>query len=152
MELHALERQLAVAQAHDHVAGARRHLELVRQPLGAHDERVVAADHERGFEAREDRPAVVLGLGGLAVHRLAAHHRPAELGGERLVAEADAEHRHARLGVAADRLASRGPASSGVQGPGETITRSGSRSSSSGTSLRTTSTSAPSSPRYWTRL
>ena len=43
----------------------------------------------------------------------------------------------------------------GVQGPGETTRRSGRRSSSSPTaalSLRTTSISAPSSPRYWTRL
>jgi len=47
------------------------------------------------------------------------------------------------------------PASAGVQGPGETTRRSGWRASSSATvalSLRTTSTSAPSSPRYWTRL
>ena len=43
------------------------------------------------------------------------------------------------------------PASAGVQGPGETTSRSASRSSSSSTvalSLRTTSSSAPSSPRY----
>ena len=47
------------------------------------------------------------------------------------------------------------PASLGVQGPGETTTRSqlpASRSSTSAASLRTASTSAPSSPRYWTRL
>ena len=47
------------------------------------------------------------------------------------------------------------PASAGVHGPGDTITRAGSRASSSSTvsaSLRTTSISAPSSPRYWTRL
>ena len=42
--------------------------------------------------------------------------------------------------------------SSGVHGPGETITRSGSRSSSASTSLRSTSISDPSSPRYCTRL
>src|SRR5215208_4311224 len=46
VELHALEGQLAVAQAHDHLAGFRRHLQLVRQ-LRVHDKRVVAADHER---------------------------------------------------------------------------------------------------------
>ena len=47
------------------------------------------------------------------------------------------------------------PASVGVHGPGETTTRSEPRSSSSSTlarSLRTTSSSHPSSPRYWTRL
>ena len=31
MELHALDRQLAMAQAHDHVARASRHLELIRE-------------------------------------------------------------------------------------------------------------------------
>ena len=89
--------------AHDHVARAGGHLELVRQ-LGVDDERVVAADHERGFEAVEDRPAVVLGLGGLAVHRLAAHHRaavtPRPAPGGRGTRPAPAR----RLAVAADRL------------------------------------------------
>ena len=56
---------------------AGRHLELVRQARGRR-QRVVAADHERRLEAAEDRPAVVLDLGGLAVHRLAAHHPAAE--------------------------------------------------------------------------
>src|SRR5215213_11033461 len=79
VELHALDGELAVAQPHDHLARARGHLELVRQ-LGVDDERVVAAHDERRFEAREDRPAVVLRLGGLAVHRLAAHDR-ATVGG-----------------------------------------------------------------------
>ena len=46
----------------------------------------------------------MLGLGRLAVHRLAAHDRAAVGGGERLVAEAHAEHRHAALAVPADRL------------------------------------------------
>src|SRR5215213_9753691 len=46
VELHALEGQLAVSQAHDHVAGPGRYLQLVRQ-LGVHDQRVVAADHQR---------------------------------------------------------------------------------------------------------
>src|SRR6185503_15866348 len=46
MELDALHRELAVPQAHDHVAGARGHLQLARQ-LGVDDKRVVAAYHER---------------------------------------------------------------------------------------------------------
>src|SRR5215210_5982231 len=69
VELHALDRQVAVAQAHDHVARASGHLQLIRE-VRVHDERVVAAHHERGFEAPEDGPAVVLGLRGLAVHGL----------------------------------------------------------------------------------
>ena len=47
------------------------------------------------------------------------------------------------------------PASAGVHGPGDTTTLSGARPTRSvvaAASLRTTSTSAPSSPRYWTRL
>ncbi len=47
------------------------------------------------------------------------------------------------------------PASFGVHGPGETTMRSGAfsnRASTEAASLRTTSSSAPSSPRYWTRL
>ncbi len=47
------------------------------------------------------------------------------------------------------------PASAGVHGPGEITRRSAPRSSSSATSalsFLTTSTSAPSSPRNWTRL
>src|SRR5215207_4716132 len=46
VELHPLERQLAVAQAHDHIARARRYLELVWK-LRVHDQGVVATDHER---------------------------------------------------------------------------------------------------------
>ncbi len=47
------------------------------------------------------------------------------------------------------------PASSGVPGPGEITIRSGRIAlipDMSTASLRTTSGSAPSSPRYWTRL
>ena len=46
VELDTLDRELAVAKAHDHVARAGGHLELVGE-LRVHDERVVAADHER---------------------------------------------------------------------------------------------------------
>src|SRR3954469_5240984 len=72
MELHTLRRELAVAQPHHGVAGAGRHLQLGGH-VGVDDERVVAACHHGGFHSAEDRPAVVLDLGGLAVHRLAAH-------------------------------------------------------------------------------
>ena len=47
------------------------------------------------------------------------------------------------------------PASFGVHGPGEMTMRSGARRSTSSSvmrSLRKTRTSAPSSPRYWTRF
>src|SRR3954451_13721177 len=91
MELDALARQLAVTDRHHGVARPRRHLKRGRQ-LRVHDERVVAAGHERGFEAAEDRPAVVLDGRRLAVHRLAAHDPAAEGLRHRLVAEAHPEH------------------------------------------------------------
>ena len=79
-------------------------LEAVRAASGVDDERVVAPDGQRARQAREDRPAVVLDRRRLAVHRLVADDAPAEGLGERLVAEADAERRHAGLGEAAHDL------------------------------------------------
>ena len=106
--------------------------------------------------ARRRAPrAVVLDLGRLAVDGHVADDLAAERLRERLVAEADAERRDRRPRGSARIASTEMPASSGVHGPGETTTRSEPRSSSSSTSrasLRTTSSSAPSSPRYWTRL
>ena len=116
------------------------------------DQRVVATGHERGFEAREDRPAVVLDLGGLAVHRLAAHDLAAEGRRERLVAEADAEHRRAAPPRSGGSPRPTRRPRRACTAPARRSPRSGARSSSSSTSLRTTSSSAPSSPRYCTRL
>ena len=84
------------------------------------------------------------------MHELRGPHDPAaERLAQGLVAEADAEERHRRSGGSSSRLI---PASSGVPGPGEITMRSGRRARASSTlsaSLRTTFTSAPSSPRYW---
>ena len=117
-------------------------------------QRVVAADGQRARRAREDRPAVVLDLAGLAVHRLVPRTTlPPKACAERLVAEADAEHRdpagEAR-GSPRPRCPPR-PASRARARPpgGSALARRG--SSTVDVSLRTT-TSAPSSPRYWTRL
>ncbi len=87
------------------------------------------------------------------MHDLArAHDAPAEGLADALVAEADAENRHAcRRSAGSPR--SEMPASFGVQGPGEITIFAGasaSMSSSVISSLRTTFTSAPSSPRYCT--
>ena len=103
VELDALGRQLAVAGAHHHVAEAGAELELVGQ-VGVGDQRVVAAGDQRARQAGEDRPAVVLDLGVLAVDRLALDDAAAEGLDQRLVAEADAEHRRPGLGEGADRL------------------------------------------------
>ena len=70
-----------------------------------------------------------------------------------LVAEADAEDGQLGPEVADD--VDREPGVAGCPGPGEITTPSGSRARTSATvpaSLRHTTVSAPSSPRYWTRL
>ena len=73
MELHALDREGAVTQAHDHaVVGPRRDGQLGghRRPLD--DEAVVAGGLERGGQAGEHARAVVVHQRGLAVHDLGA--------------------------------------------------------------------------------
>ena len=149
--------QLAVAQAHDRAVllRPRRHLELGRQPGLGDDQRVVPRRDERPGEPAEHAAAVVLDRRRLAVHRDAgAHDRAAEDRADRLVPEADAENRR-RLPAAAGSRSIVMPASSGRPGPGEMTIRSGFAPTTSSTvtaSLRTTRTSAPSSPRYCTRL
>ena len=132
VELHALGRQLAVADGHHRVAVGGRALELGRQ-VGVDHQRVVAPGRERRGQALEDRAPVVLDLGRLAVHRLAAHHPAAEGLGHRLVAQAHAEHRGAALGEAPDRLGGDARLAPACTVPGETTTRAGPRASSSST-------------------
>src|SRR5436305_1540234 len=103
VELDALGGQLAMPEAHDRGAVHRRALEAVGQVRVDH-QGVVAAGQDRRLEALEDRPPVVLDLRGLTVDRLSAHHARAERLGQRLVAEAHAQHRYARLGERADRV------------------------------------------------
>ena len=95
-------------------------------------------------------------LRGLAVHELRRADDVAAKGcADGLMPKADAED--GRLCRPAKRWTSGMlmPASWGVQGPGESRMRSGSRASTSSTvssSLRRMTMSAPSSPMYWTRL
>src|SRR4051794_11588471 len=103
VELHPEGRQGAVAHRHQHPAAPRRRRERVGQ-LRVDHERVVAPHRERARQPLEQPGPVVLDLRGLAVHgHVADHAAPVGLG-ERLVAEADAEGRDARLGEAAHRL------------------------------------------------
>jgi hypothetical protein len=80
--------------------------------------------------------------------------RPPSACADALVPQAHTQDRqatHAKCRIAATEM----PASAGEQGPGETTIRSGRRgaiSSSVISSLRNTSTSAPSSPKYCTML
>src|SRR3954447_14764455 len=103
VELHAVGGELAVAHRHQDAAAPRGRLEVARQ-LGVDHQRAVAPDCQRVRQAREQPRAVVLDLGRLAVHGDVAHDLAAERLGERLVAEADAERRHAGLGEAPHRL------------------------------------------------
>ena len=95
MELHAVERELAVAHGHHLAVGRRRgHLEDVGHRRRG--ERVVAAGQEVRRQAGEDAAPVVGDERRLAVHELARlADLPAEDLDERLVAEAHAERRDA---------------------------------------------------------
>ena len=77
MELHALDRQLAVAQAHDRaVGGLGGDLEHVGQPSAIDHEGVVAGGLERVGQAGEHAGAVVVHERRLAVHQLRAPAPP----------------------------------------------------------------------------
>ena len=70
-----------------------------------HDQRVVAGRGERVGEPGEDAVAPVADLGRLAVHHPLGPLDPAAVElADALVAEADAEHRHAALAEVADRV------------------------------------------------
>ena len=123
--------------------------------VGVDHQRVVAGRRHRGRQAGEDRAPVVRDLARLAVHRLApAHHPAAERLADRLVAEADAEDRHRARparGWRRPRCPPR-PASSGRARPRGGSAAGRATPATSIASWRCTITSAPSSPRYWTRL
>ena len=112
-----------------------------RQRVGLDHEAVVARRLERIVEAGEQPLAVVVDHVGLAVHEiLGPDDRAAKGLAHRLMAEAHAQQRQLAL-RAAGSIRREMPASVGVHGPGEMITRSGLRSSSSSTviwSLRKT--------------
>ena len=120
VELHAVDRELAVAQAHhDAVLGLRGDLEAV-----GHESRATTSEWYRvavsgSGEAGEHAGAAVADLGGLAVHHLLGPHDLAAVDlADALVAEAHAEHRDPRSPKS--RIASfESPASSGRPGPGE---------------------------------
>ena len=103
VKLHALSRQLAVAQRHQHAVALGRGLQAGGQ-LAIDDQRVIAPHYQRRGEAGEDRAAVVLDRGRFAVHGRVQHHAAPERLRERLVAEAHAERGDARLGQPAHRL------------------------------------------------
>src|SRR6185312_5464410 len=93
MELHAVDRQLAVSQAHDQaVVGLGGDLEATRKRGPLDDQRVITRGREAGRDVLENALAAVADLAEFAMHRdrpaddLAAEGLP-----DGLVAEADAE-------------------------------------------------------------
>ena len=123
VELDSFGRQFAVPDPHDDVTVGGADLELVGQRV-AGDQRVVAADRQRRRQAFVDRLAVVLDLRLLAVDRLALDDRAAEGLDQRLVAEADPEHRDALAGELRGSPRPRSRPRRACRVPGETTTRS----------------------------
>src|SRR5439155_21418642 len=101
MELHAVDRELAMRNAHDEAfIGLRAERKLVRQAVAIDYQRMIARRLERRIDAAEHPGAAVPDLGELAVHR---HRRAHDLSAERLadclVTEAYAENRNALRGL-----------------------------------------------------
>ena len=105
MELHALDRELAVAQAHHQpVLGLGGDLEHVGHRVAGDDERVVARRGERVRQPGEHAGVRVADLRRLAVHHVRrAHDRAAVQLADALQAEAHAEHGDAPLAEVPDR-------------------------------------------------
>ena len=155
MELHALGGQLAVAQAHQHAAARAPTL---RGSPAARDPRR-ASGSARPSAARRSprkivRPSCSITV-ALPCTGGCSATRPAERLRERLVAEADAERRNPRLAASAAPPRARSPPRRGCTAPARPRSaRSPARAARRRWRGRCAPcrTSAPSSPRYCTRL
>ena len=130
-------------------------VELGRAGVAGDDEGMIAGRREGTVDAAEHGAALVADLGDLAVHGHGrAHDVAAESLSDGLMAEADAEHRDARRrrdGRGRGRCRPR----SGVHGPGDRTTASGSSARIASvvvSSLRTTSIERTRGPIRWTRF
>jgi hypothetical protein len=103
MELNALGGQLAVAHGHHDAVAAGAALQNVGK-VGLGNERVVAPHLQGGRQSAEDRPAVMLDSGRLAVDRVVGDDAPPPRLHQRLMAEAHAQGGDPGLGEAAHRL------------------------------------------------
>jgi hypothetical protein len=151
VELDSVHGQLAVANGHDLAIRSRRgDLELVGH--ARRGERVVAARLELVGQPRKSPRRRARRSSPCRGRAAARADLAAERLDDRLVAEADAERRHA--GEPLDDLDA-SPAPLGRPGPGETTRCDGasrSASSASISSFRRTTTSRPSSPNRCARL
>src|SRR5689334_14781402 len=99
MELHAFDRALLVAKAHDLAfRGPRGDLEAIGKRLALDDERVIARGFERRGETGEDALSFMEDRRDATVHQtIGTHDLAAERLADRLMTEADAEDRHLRM-------------------------------------------------------
>ena len=137
MELHAFDRQVPVAQAHDRAVGRLGgDLEHVGQARRGR-RRASGSGWPRAGSGRPANTPAPSWLDRATSCRASARApRPmpaAEDVADGLVAEADAEHRHARAGGGRDQRRTRCRRPPGGPGPGESRTASGSRASASST-------------------
>src|SRR5215475_13192668 len=105
MELHAVDWQRLVTQAHDDVAGLGRDFELGWQSAALDDQRVIARGPEGRGDILEHALALVLHLGELAVHgQWGAHDLAAEHLADRLMTQAHAQNGRLRPGRGPDQI------------------------------------------------
>ena len=123
--------------------------------VGVDEQRMIAHRVERVRQAGEDVPAVVHDRRGLAVHQAAARALPCRRRPRRYI-DGPGKRRGSAARPPSRAAAGRDtPASLGVHGPGEITIACGAIARTPATSiasLRRDFTSAPSSPRYCTRL
>lgn len=99
MELDAFDGKLPVAQAHDYagpigLGGAGAYLEIVRQALLSHYQRVIASGRQGTGSTMKDGLVIVFNAAYLAMHDFAGpDHTPAEGGADSLMAEAHTQDR-----------------------------------------------------------
>jgi len=116
MELHALDRTYAVAEAHDEaVRGACCDLQTLRQGLSFQHEAVVAAYGHGLRQTREEPAPVMVNRCLMTMHRLSAHHPPTEVFTDRLMTQADPQDGQL-LGCQSEAL-HRGARKAGVSRP-----------------------------------
>src|SRR5229473_7858075 len=103
MELHALNREFLMSQAHDDagsvfVRSPCADFQIVWQPILSDNQRMIAGCGHRRRQAAKDGLAIMLNLTGFAVHQvLRANYLPTEGCANRLVSKADSEQRHISL-------------------------------------------------------
>ena len=154
MELHALRGQLAVADRHHDAAPGGADLEAVRQRV-VDDQRVVAADGQRRGQALEDacgrRARSSSSCRGRARAGRRSRRTPAPAPGGRGRRRAAGSRPPGSGAPPRARCPPRSACTGRARRP-RGRARAASSSSTVAASLRTTSSSAPSSPSSWTRL